>query len=108
MSREFFDYDPMTGLTEYVEEVDGKIHLTYEQDVEPIVDYARAHANEGICEANFRGEAWHYAIIPAVVQMDLHRKGIDILNQNDIKKVVDEINQNYPYLKTTHRRHAIK
>lgn len=108
MAREFFDYDPFTGLEEYIEEVDGKIHLTFEQDVSPILDYTKALANEGHTEGNFRGEGWLYAVIPAVVQMDLMRKGINITDQNHTKRVVDEINQNYPLLKTTHRHHAIK
>jgi hypothetical protein len=106
--RELFDIDPLTGLVEYIEEIDGKIHLTYEQDVAPVVDYAKALANEGITEGNFRGEGWHYAIIPAVVQMQMLKKGINIVDQNHTARVVREINENYPWLKTTHRNHAIK
>jgi len=107
MAREFFDIDPVTGLAEYVEFVDGKVHITYEQDVQAVVDYAKSLANEEICDGNFRGEGWHYAIIPAVVQMQLKAKGIDILNQNHTKRLLQEINTNYPYLKTTHRNHAL-
>lgn len=107
MAREFFDIDPLTGLVEYIEEVDGKVHLTYEQDVAGILDYTKALANEGLPEGNFKGEGWLYAVIPAVVQMQLLKKGINVTDQNDTKRVVDEINQNYPWLKTTHRHHAL-
>lgn len=108
MAREFFDFDPLTGLTEYIEEVDGAVHLTYEQDVEPILNHTRALANEGLPDGNFRKEGWLYAVIPAVVEMQLRAKGINLMDQNDIGRVVQEINQNYPLLKTTHRHHAIK
>lgn len=104
---EFFDYDPVTGLEEYIEFADGKVSIHYQQDVSAVLDFAKAHANEGICEPNFRGEAWNYAIIPAVVQMQMWAKGINIADPNDLKKVVQEVNENYPHLKTTHRYHAL-
>lgn len=108
MARVFFDIDPLTGLEEYVEEVDGKIHLTYEQDVSAIIDNCKAQANEGTCEVNFRGEGWKYADIPAIVQMQLLKKGINITDQNHTARLVREINENYPWLRTTHRYHAIR
>ena len=106
---EFFDFDPFTGLEEYVEmDSDGMIHIHTYQDVEPILDHCKALANEGLPDGNFRKEGWLYAIIPTVVQLELLKKGIDLKNQNDLPKVVDEINQNYPLLKTTHRHHALR
>lgn len=106
---EFFDYDPFTGLSEYVEVTsDGLIHLHTYQDVQPVMDYTKALANEGLPDGNFRKEGWLYAVIPAIVQGELYKKGVNIHDPNDIKKVVDEINVNYPYFKTTHRHHAIK
>ena len=108
MAREFFDFDQLTGLAEYVEEVDGKIHLTYEQDVSAVVDYTKALANEGLPDGNFRGEGWLYAVIPPVVELELRKKGLNLTNPDDLKRIVDEINQNYPLLKTTHRHHAIR
>ena len=108
MAREFFDYDPLTGLQEYVEEVDGRIHLTYEQDVEAVLNHTKALANEGLPDQNFRGEGWLYAIIPAVVQMQMLKKGINFADQNDVAKIVQEVNENYPLLKTTTRHHALK
>jgi hypothetical protein len=105
---DFFDYDPFTGLTEYYEETpDGMVHLHTYQDVEPVIDYCKALANEGLPDGNFRKEGWLYAVIPAIVQGQLFKKGINLLDENDIKKVVDEINTNYPWLKTTHRHHAL-
>jgi hypothetical protein len=109
MAREFFDYDPLTGVTEYLEFTpDGKFHLTTEQDIEPFLDYAKELANSGATEKNFRGEGWLYAVIPGVVQAALLKKGINFLDPSQTKAVVDEINANYPYCKTTHRHHAIR
>ena len=106
--REFFDYDPITGLAEYVEFADGKMHLTYEQDVEAVLNHTKALANEGLPDKNFKGEGWLYAIIPAVVEMQMRKKGINLMDPTHVGKVVKEINENYPLLKTTHRHHAIK
>ena len=105
---EFFDYDPVTGLTEYYEETaDGQIQIHTYQDVQPVIDYCKALANEGTPDANFRKEGWLYAVIPAIVVGQLMKKGISIYEPNDTKRVVDEINSNYPWLKTTHRHHAL-
>jgi hypothetical protein len=106
---EFFDYDSLTGLTEYYEETpDGKIHIHTYQDVEPVIDYWKALANEGLPDGNFKGEGWHYATIPAIVVGQLFKKGISVLDPNDTAKVVDEVNENYPWLKTTQRHHAVR
>lgn len=108
MAREFFDYDPLTGETEYLEFTgDGRFHITTEQDVQPYLDFAAEMRNSQIPDGNFRKEGWLYAIIPPVVQAQLFKRGINILDKNDNKRVLNEINQNYPYLKTTHRYHAI-
>lgn len=110
MAFEHFDYDPLTGVTEYVEfSADGKtFSIRSEQDVQPYVDFAKFLANTGGTEVNFRKEGWLYAIIPPVVQAQMFKRGINILDQTHTKAVVKEINTNYPYLKTTHRNHAIK
>jgi len=108
MSREFFDYDPLTGLVEYVEFADGKMHVTYEQDVSAVLDHTKALANEGLPDGNFRDEGWLYAVIPAVVEMQLRAKGISLTDPTHMPRLVREINENYAYLKTTHRHHAIK
>jgi hypothetical protein len=108
MAREFFDFDPLTGVAEYVDwHADGGFDFTYEQDVTPFVDFAKANANQGLTEHNFKGEGWLYAIIPNVVQMQMLKKGINIMDPNHTKKMVDEINSEYPWLKTTHRHHAL-
>jgi hypothetical protein len=107
MAREFFDFDPITGCTEYVEfTADGKLHITTEQDVEPVLDFAKELANSGAADRNFRKEGWLYAVIPPVVQTALFNKGINFLDPNHSRAMLREINTNYPWLKTTHKHHA--
>ena len=109
MAREFFDYDPLTGTTEYLEFTgDGKFHITTEQDVEPVIEYAKFLANTGLTDGNLRKEGWLYAIIPPVVQASMFKRGINFLDKNDAKKVVRTINADYPYLKTTSKHHEIR
>lgn len=108
MSKQFFDFDPLTGVTEYyvTDPLTGKIGIHYEQDVEPLIDFCKAMVNEQVGDKNFKGEGWLYAAIPVVVQMELRKKGIDILDENDTPRLLAEINSNYPWLKTSHRHHA--
>lgn len=109
MAREFFDYDPLTGVTEYLEFTsEGKFHITQEQDIEPFLDFAKELANSGVTDGNFRKEGWLYAIIPPVVQAQMFKRGINILDKNDAKKVVRTINADYPWLKTTHKHHEVR
>lgn len=106
---EFFDHDPLTGMVEYYEETsDGKIHIHTYQDVEPVMDWCKELANSGVPDGNFRKEGWLYAIIPPVIQAEMLKRGINFLDQNDVKKVVEVINKDYPVFKTTHRHHALK
>jgi len=108
MAREFFDYDPLTGVTEYVEWAGDKFHITSEQDVEPVLDFAKCLANTAATDPGFKSEGWLYAVIPPVVQSQLFKKGINFMDRGDMKKVLSEINTNYQYCKTTHRHHSIK
>jgi hypothetical protein len=107
---EFFDYDPLTGLEERYEETpDGMMHLHTYQDVAPIIDHCKALANDGGPD-----EAWRkngvavYAKLPMVVAGQMMKKGIRVFDQNHVQAVVREVNQNYPWLKTTTKHHEVK
>lgn len=110
MGAEFFDYDPITGITEYYEETsDGKFHIHSYQDVEPIMDAAKRIANAGTSD-----EAWKkqggalYAIIPPIIQGQMLKRGINVFDQNDIGRVVQEMNTTYANFKTTYKHHEVK
>jgi hypothetical protein len=106
---ELFDYDPVTGvrtLWEHDEET-GKGIFRREQDVTIAVDYATRIRNEGTADNELKKDDYMclYAIIPAGVEMELRQKGISLYNNNDTKRLLDEINANYPWLKTTGLTH---
>jgi hypothetical protein len=107
---EFFDYDPVTGITEYFkEDADGHWHMTYEQDVTQHLDYAKAHRNAGTAD-----DAWKkqgvatYAHVPLVVIGQMMKKGIRFFDPNHIGRVVQEVNTTYPHLKLTNKHHQVK
>lgn len=105
---ELFDYDPVTGIRSYWEydEDTGKGLFRREQDVTAVVDYATRIRNEvadGRLEDNYMRL---YAVIPAGVELELMGKGISIYDPNNTRRILEEINRNYPKIKTTDRTHV--
>lgn len=105
---EIFHHDPLTGATEYFdyEEDTGIAHIRTVQDVSPLIRRNQAMANQGLADNGIKEGWWHYADIPAVVELELRRKGIDIYNPDHGRRMFQEINANYPYLKLTHKTHV--
>jgi hypothetical protein len=110
---DLFEWDALTGTAEYFayDNLTDKSIIRTEQDVEPLLNYNAGLRNEGIKDVLLKDNIpsiRHYATVPIVVIMELKQKGIDFFDQNDMPKVLDEINQNYPYLKVTDKTHAVK
>ena len=108
MSKEWFNFDEFSGTTEYTDfdPITGQCHITYEQDVQPLIDLNTSLRNEGIKHVNgapFR----HYATVPNVVILELRRKGIDFHNRDHLRRVLQEIETNYPYLKVDNMKHGV-
>lgn len=107
---EFFDYNPDTGVTEMFEydPITDKVHIHHTQDVQPLIDYARALRNDSMTDKGIKNSWWRYAVLPATVQMELRKKGINIFSKDpkDRKRLFREINENYPYLKLTDKVHT--
>ena len=105
---EFFDYDPDRGITTYFDhdELTEKTTLRRVQDLDPLLDYCKALRNDGLRDDGIKNNFWHYCYIPATVEHELLKKGISIHDPSMTKRVVREINENYPYLKTTEKKHA--
>lgn len=106
---ELFDYDPLTGirtLWEYDEDT-GKGSLRREQDVSAFVDFATRVRNTGEADKSLKNDDYMclYAVIPPGVEMELRGKGLDIYDPNNTKRLLQEINQNYRWLKTTDKTH---
>lgn len=101
---EFFEYDPLSGIrtdTEWDESAQ-EMKLIRTADVEPVLDFTKAVANEvGMNRADIARGWWLYAKLPPIVILQMRAKGIDVFDQNDQKRMFEEINTEYPALKAT-------
>ena len=92
-----------------MDELTGTIQITTEQELTGFLERMKQMRRDSSERWN-KGvkEEWlHYASIPSVVIMELKNKGIDVFNPEDEKKLLAELNSNYPYLKTVdHKTHA--
>lgn len=106
---EYFDHDPVTGLVEYYEETsDGKFHIHTYQDVEPFKENAARIRNEGDTDKLWRKNGMSmYASLPMIVVHDMLKRGINVFDQNDMPKVVQEIETTYSAFKTTYKHHKV-
>lgn len=105
----FLDYNPSNGVEEWVDVDDrDRLQIHYRQDVEPVLELAKIERNDGLADKNKQSELRLYARIPPVVVLALRNKGINIFDRNDLKRAFREINENYPYLKTTEMHHELK
>jgi hypothetical protein len=100
---EFLDFDPETGVAHYFDydhETDLS-RITTVQDIEPLLEYNQRLRNERATDGGIKAGWWLYAKIPAVVQLKMRAKGIDINDPGSTKRIIQEINEHYPQLKTT-------
>lgn len=105
MAKQLFDqYDGLTEWFDYDEDT-GKAYITTEEDVSLLLDVCAEKRNQGN-DKGIRSGFWHYCKIPVTVQMALLGRGIDCYNPEHQKRMLQEINQNYPHLKTTTKTHA--
>ena len=107
---EWFDYNPDTGVTEWFDYDDdtGNVTIRMEQDVELLLERAKWLRDSGQGDKGIKNNWWHYCIIPTTVQVALRQKGLDIMSKDPqiLKAVFKEIDRNYPYLKTTNKKHT--
>ena len=102
-----FDTDKFTGATQhysYNPSTDTH-YLTTTEDVSSLLD-ALQQKRRNTQEFGKVEEFAHYATLPNTVVIELMNKGIDINNKNCTKRLIHEINTNYPYLKATTKHHA--
>ena len=104
----FLDYNPANGAwveTNYSAHED-KITVHRKQDLEGLLAYTKANRDSGVNDKIGKDFFFSkYATIPAVIQVELLKKGINVHNPNQTKEVMRELNRNYPYLKTTNLTH---
>lgn len=106
---DYFDHDPVSGIVEYYEETsDGQIHIHTYQDVEPFADHAQRLRNGGGPDEAWKASgATMYASLPMVIVAHMLKRGINIFDQNDMPRVIQEINTTYSNFKTTYKHHAL-
>ena len=106
---DFFDYDPLTGTTEYYsyDHQTGVATVEAVQELKPLLDHNLALRNEGIKHVN-GSPIRHYATVPMTVILDLKTKGVDFYNRDHLPRVLQEIEANYPHLKVDNMRHSVK
>lgn len=91
----FFDHNPDTGITEWFigDDETGGFTIQSQQDVEPLLERNRALWNNTEKHSKY-GEWTRIASIPAVVIMELNKKGILRMDGSilDDKKYRDWLN----------------
>ena len=109
---EFLDYDPLTGIAHYTDydAETGNMQIHTVQDVEPVIEFNKRLQNDS--DENLRRGVkkgwWLYAKVPAIVQLKMRAKGIDLMDPTATKRIMQEINTHYPQLKCTSYSHAGK
>jgi len=104
--KRLFDYDPMTGITQYFHynENTGGWGIESIQDVEPFIERNKKLQNEqDYSKQGIKREWWHVATIPIVIQEKwLREDGIDIYNKDHWQKVKQKLNDpDWKYLRTS-------
>ena len=110
MTRRLLDFDPLSGVSCYMEVRGDTFTLTHEQDVQPILDRNKADAADS--DKTSRGmkqDWWKYASVPAIVEIEWMQKyGVDLGNPAHKRKVFELLNHpDYKYLKSTSKHHQI-
>lgn len=106
----FIEKDPMSGLvTEVDQNEDDEIRHHFSQDVEPVLDYAKMLRNDNLTDGGIKKDFWHYAQLPAVVILKLkYEYGIDVFKRDHQRRMMEIINRDFPYCKTTNKMHTVK
>lgn len=109
---EFFDYDPLTGVTQYHELNDeGKSVITSVSDVEPLLDWCKQNRNDPeVTRHGIKESWWCYAKLGPIQMIQLRQAGFDIhspdeSHQRAIFKYVDE---HFPAFKMTTGKHGTR
>jgi len=105
MAFEHFSYDPLTGvrtLFDFNEET-GESIFRREQDVSGVLEWAAAKRRENSTRDMLKKDDFFclHSTIPALVEVELLKKGLSLNREEDLPRVAKEIEQNYQYLKCT-------
>lgn len=100
MNKRLLDYDPATGLKTFhsYDESEDKTYVSYEQDVEPILDRNKQDQNHG---NHKMGDGFLAASIPSSIMLKwLVEYGVDVMNKDHAPAVKRLLNSpDWRYLK---------
>jgi acyl-CoA thioesterase len=103
MTKRLLDFDPNTGVHTYhqYDEAEDKTYVSYEQDVEQILERNKRLANDA---TGPMGDMCHVATIPTTVQLKwLIEYGVDLTNKDHMPRVKRLLNSDeWRYLKVRH------
>ena len=110
MGKRLVSYDPMTGLSTYVDYdySTDTTHVGTEQDVKLLLEVNKILQNdESYSKQGIKDSWWHYASYPAIIIEKWRNEfGVDVFNKDHQKKVLELTNRpEYRYLKTTTKMH---
>jgi hypothetical protein len=104
------DYDPLSK--EYTsfqyDELNDDVIIGYHQDIENVLEYNKALANDAdYSKRGMKESWWHYAKVPNLVQMKMKmEKGIDFHEPSHAPAVFRYLNDpENKYLRTTSKLH---
>lgn len=103
----YFDHDPHTGTVQtYDYDPTTDTHMiTTHQQVSALLDSLQTRRNDPDYWKKAIKEEWvHFASIPTVVELELKKKGLNLYDKNATKRIMQEIEINYPYLKAVDKR----
>ena len=87
----------------------GGVIMHKRGDCRPVIEHVKKIRNSGENDDKaIKNDWWHYATIPAAIEIALRDRGINIYNKNHTKDMIRVINEEYPYLKATNLHHEIK
>ena len=105
MGREFFDYDPLTGVRTDFDFEDGKVKLYHTQDVERALEIAKTSRINGLRDNGIKENWFHYAEIPLMYLLKMRKMGI---SWDDPKEINRAVNTYFPELKMTEKKEGGK
>lgn len=88
-------------------EDDGTTHIRTMQDIQPVLDHIQRKRDSGYIDRGIKKGWWHYATIPAWVEVELRMKGINIYKKEQTNELLEIIDRDYPWLKNTYKKHRV-
>jgi hypothetical protein len=106
---DFFDYDPLKGVTSFFDYDDatGIATIRKVQDNSLLLDYAAEARNAGLSDRKYKKSDWAlYCYIPEWLEIELMKRGLSIDRVDDHRKILSIINREFPAMKMTDKTHA--